>query len=166
MPEIVLTKGQKGKLVGLSEQDRQAFALFCKRAKALPPGETIQFAWEPPRSPGVHAAYFSMLARVAEQQDRFPSEMLLREWAERGARHVEQVSVSGSGLDGEVVLERVKSVNYAAMDDDAFRLLFNRVKAYLLSEPALRHLWPAAKVGDAYQGMLAIIDGRTDGGAA
>lgn len=154
MPEIVLTIGQDGKPTGLTDDDSKAYTLFRRRIKAMKPGDIIGFSWGAARSPKVHAAYFKCLQLVFENQDRFESFVEFREWAERGARHVDVFESGG------VQFERVKSIRHDELDDDAFRLLFNRVKAFLLSARSLAHLWPHAKLGDTYAGALALLEGR------
>jgi hypothetical protein len=153
MPEIVLTLGQQGRPEGVTQDDAYAYALFKKRIRSLQPGQTIRFAWSEARAPKVHAAYFKALQVIFENQDRYTSMPEFREWVERGARHVEVFTAGG------VEFERVKSIRHEELDDDAFRILFSRAKAYLLSAKALVHLWPHAKLGDAYAGAQALLEG-------
>lgn len=153
MPEIVLTIGQDGKPAGLTEDDDKAYALFRRRLKGMQPGDVLGFSWGEVRAKKVHAAYFKSLSVVFSNQARFDSFNEFREWAERGARHVEIFVSEG------VEFERVRSVRHDELDDDEFRILFSRVKAYLLTDRALTHLWPHAPHGAAYEGAHALLEG-------
>ena len=154
MPDVVLTIGQNGKPVGLTEEDNKAYALFRARLQKMEPGQTIAFSWCPARAPKVHAAYFKSLNLIFENQEPFITFTDFREWVERGARHVEIFTQDG------VEFERVLSIKHEELDDDAFRLLFSRAKSYLLSPEALHKLWPHIKTADAYAGALAILEGK------
>lgn len=153
MPEIVLTMGQDGKPTGLTDDDTKAFALFRRRVKAMQQGDIIGFSWTAARSPKVQGAYFKALHLVFQNQERFDSFNEFREWAERGARHIEVFAACGFEF------ERVKSIRHEELDDDEFRLLFDRVTAFLLSARSLTHLWPHAKTVDLYAGAKAMLEG-------
>lgn len=154
MPEVVLTLGQNGKPMGVTAEDQKAYAMFRQRIKRMEPGQTIAFSWSPARAPEVHAAYFKCLGLIFENQEPFTTFTDFREWVERGARHVEVFTQEG------VEFERVLSIKHEELDDDAFRLLFDRAKAYLLSPVALHKLWPHIKTADAYAGAQAILEGK------
>jgi sugar/nucleoside kinase (ribokinase family) len=154
MPDVVLTIGEDGKPTGLTEEDNKAYALWRKRIRALQPGRTIAFSWSEARAPKVHAAYFKCLNLIFENQEAFITFPDFREWVERGARHVEIFTQSG------VEFERVLSIKHDELDDDAFRLLFSRAKSYLLTAEALHKLWPHVKTAEAYEGALAILEGK------
>lgn len=155
MPDVVLTIGQDGKPMGITEDDRKAYALFRARLKKMEPGQTIAFSWSPARAPKVHAAYFKCLDLIFENQEAFVSFTDFREWVERGARHVEVFTQDG------IEFERVKSIKHDELDDDEFRLLFTRAKSYLLSPEALNRLWPHLKVTSAYAAALPILESQS-----
>jgi hypothetical protein len=152
MPSIVLTIGQDGKPCGMSATDQAHYGRFRRRVMDMKPGETISFSWETPRSPELHRRHFLMLKWIFENQEVFSTDDELRKWTERGARHVEVMSAAG------LVLERVKSISYAELDDDEFRELHKRVKAFLLTHEALTKLWPHAAVGHSYDAMRHMLE--------
>lgn len=153
MPTVVLTLGQDGKPKGLSREDQAHYRRWRKRVKTLEPGQTLQFSWSVPRSPELHRRHFLMLKWIFENQETFRSAEELRKWTERGARHVEVLSGPGGAL-----FERAKSIAYDELDDDQFRELHQRVKAYLLTAEALKKLWPHAPTENAYDALNHLME--------
>jgi len=154
MPTIMLTVDECGRPVGVTADDQVMYARWRARVREMRPGDTVQFSYDVARCEKLHGKYFKVLAVLLDNQEIFQTERELREWVERGARHVETLKVGGTDV------ERVRSVNYASLDGDEFALFFNKVTGFLLSHDALRRLWPSVDVSVSYDGMQAILEGR------
>lgn len=152
MPTITLTVDECGKPKGVSADDQAMYARWRARVREMRPGDTVQFSYDVARCERLHGKYFKVLAILLENQEAFGTERELRDWVERGARHVETLKV------GDTDVERVKSINYATLDGDEFALFFNKVTGFLLSHEALKRLWPNVDVSVSYDGMLAILE--------
>lgn len=153
MPSIVITLGQDGKPCGLSRDDQAQYERWRRRVQDMEPGETLEFSWEAPRSPAFHRRYFLMLKWLFENQEVFRCSEEMRKWAERGARHVEVLG----GPEG-LQIEIVKSIAHTKLDDDLFKALWIRVKAFLLTPEALTRLWPHAPVAHSYEAMRHLLE--------
>lgn len=157
MPEVTIEKDQQGRLQGVTDTDKALYLKWRDAVTNLKPGQAVSFSFELPRDPAFHCMHFKMLSCIFDNQEVFDSDAKFREWVERGAGHTETIGV------GDAEFERVKSVSYAELDDAEFRKMHADVKRFLLSETALRRLWPHVPVGTAYAGMVTIMEGNRHG---
>jgi hypothetical protein len=153
MPTVVLTLGQDGKPRGMTDDDQAHYQRWRRRVQEMKPGDTLSFSWDTPRAPELHRRYFASLSWVFENQEVFTCEREMRKWVERGARHVEVIA----GPEG-AQFECAKSISYESLDADEFCELYKRAKAFLLSADAIKKLWPAGNVAQAYEALEAALE--------
>lgn len=84
MPTVTLFLDDNGKLNGISERDRKAYAKFLQRAKNLG-NESISFSWSEPRSGPYHRRFFAIINTLFEGQEQFDDPDMFRKWLEVGA---------------------------------------------------------------------------------
>ena len=114
MPTVILHRAQDGKLEGLSERDKKAFAKFRKRLDELGDGSLL-FSWQEPRSGPYHRRFFSLVNRILMAQDQFQDIEHLIAWLKTGAGYVDLVP----GPKGKPVA-LPKSINWATLDQADF----------------------------------------------
>lgn len=148
MTTITLTADDDGKLVGLTDKDRRAWARFKKRAKELVAGEIMELETHFARNPKFHRLHFAMLGNVFAGQEFFGDFDDFRKWATVGAGFATYVT----GKDGNVIAIPA-SLKYRALDDEQFADVHQRTKAFLRSEYARKTLWPHL-TSDATWGMI------------
>ncbi len=137
MPQVQITKDNRGKLVGFGPLGEKTYAKFLAAVKALEYGELLAFTYKVPRSPKFHRLHFVMLAALFEAQEQFQSEYQFRKWAEVGAGHCDFVP----GPKGKMVA-LAKSIDYESLDDVQFSDMHEAVKAFFRAQHATRFLWP------------------------
>lgn len=152
MPQIAITLGQDGRLQGLTKDDAAHYKRWRRRVESMKPGEVVAFSWSDPRAPEIHRRHFALLNTLFENQEVFACEREFRKWTERGARHVEVLEHGG------LKFELVKSVAYDQLDGSEFVELHQRVKAYLLTHAALKHLWPHVDPCVSYEALKSLIE--------
>lgn len=154
MSTVVIVKDETGKLRGFGEKGGRAYAKFQSKVKALEIGETLEFQWRAPRSPGFHRMFFGMLGELMDRQERFEDVEHLRAWLTVGAGYAEFVP----GPDGQPVA-LPKSIAWASMDDTEFRELVTAVWSFLRTELAQRFLWPHLTPKAASEGVEQLLVG-------
>jgi hypothetical protein len=154
MPTIVITRGDDGKVDGLSWADQRAYRRFKRRLDGMVPGDTLEFSWKAARSAGFHRRHFLMLRWVFDNQETFVGEYELRKWGEIGAGHCAWIP----GADGEPQAIP-KSIDYMSLDDDEFRELHLAVKDFMRSPRGLATLWPHADPIQAWHAIDQIMEG-------
>lgn len=115
-----------------------AFSRFLSRLSTLMPGDSFDLEWRFPRSPEFHRAHFRMMGAVFNSQEVFSGFKIFRAWAKIGAGFVEFVPSPESGT----LMPVPRSVEYAALEDEAFRQFHFDTIAFLRSHRATSTLWP------------------------
>lgn len=154
MSKIIVVKDEAGRLAGLGDKGARAFDRFKRRIAGMDIGETMEFSWRNPRSPGFHKLFFVMLHALFKQQEQFADEGVLRDWLSVGAGHC----MFAPGPTGRMVAIP-RSIDYASLDDDEFRAYVSAVWAFMRTEHAQRFLWPMASPAVAADGVEALLIG-------
>lgn len=152
MPQVTVTVGQDGRLCGLTSADQELYQRFRNRVESIGPGDVLTFSWEPPRSAGLHRYHFKLLGRIFDNQEVFRSHDEFRQFVLLGAGHV--IVMHACGIE----FQMADSVSYEQLDDDKFRDVHKRVMAFLLTEKALRKLWPHADVNTSFQAVKWMME--------
>lgn len=136
MPTVTLHIGESGKLEGLSERDRKAYAKFRTRLEHL--GQSsIRFTWSEPRSGPYHRRFFAIVNRLAESQEQFQADDHLLTWLKVGAGYADLVP----GPHGKPVA-MAKSIAWDKLDQAEFEPIASDIWRFLRSPYATRFLWP------------------------
>lgn len=136
MPTVTLHLGDTGKLEGLSEKDRKAYAKFRMRLESLG-NNSITFTWKEPRSGPYHRRFFAILNRLQESQEQFQDGDHLLTWLKVGAGYADLVP----GPKGKPVA-MAKSINWSTLDQGEFEPIAMAIWAFLRTTYATRFLWP------------------------
>lgn len=155
MPTIIVTRGDDGRLCGMSLEDERQYRRFVNRARSLPGDESLVLSWKAPRSPVFHRRHFALLNRIFDNQEVFVVRRQFRKWGEVGAGHCDWVP----GPAG-VMVPVPKSIDYESLDDDEFRELHLGVRAFIQSPRGLSTLWPHANEIDAWHAVEAMAQGE------
>lgn len=153
MTSILITRDETGRLVGLGEKDKTAYAKLKKILTELEQGSCLTMSYWFPRSAKMHGYHFAMLSAVWDTSEQFPELDDFRLWCQVGAGHVHFVP----GPAGKMVA-LPKSIAWAAMDDQEFIAHHRKVVAFLRSQQATRFLWPSMsdqEAGELMNGILA-----------
>lgn len=145
MSEVVVVKGEDGKLHGFGENGGRAWARFLKRVAGMVAGETLSFSWHEPRSPQHHRLFFSKLHALADRQEAFEDETKLRQWLTVGAGFCDLLP----GSDGQLVAIP-QSIAFHRLDEVEFAELHRQVDNFLWSPHAQQFLWPHLSVAQRY----------------
>lgn len=137
MPNIIVLKGDDGKLHGFGERGEAAMAKLNKRVRDMQPGETMALSWKEPRSPGFHRIFFARLGGLFHMQEQFDDEERLRAWLIVGAGECDFVP----GPTGRMVA-LPKSIAWEKLDEVEFERLVKKVDEFLWTDHAQRFLWP------------------------
>ena len=156
MSTVILTRNDQGKIEGLGEKGARAWGKFQKKIKEMDCGETLSFTFKFPRSPRFHKFHFAMLGQLFDAQEQFDDEDVMRKWSEIGAGYCIMVP----GPNGRMCA-MPDSIAYERLDDEEFRVVHNKVKAFLRSARAQSFLWAHLKPSEAsnmVEGILAGFD--------
>jgi hypothetical protein len=145
MPEVVVFKGDDGKLVGHGDRGERAYARFQARLRELERGATLAFSWREPRAPATHRFFFAFLRELFSRQEAFQDEDEMRAWLTVGAGYVRFVQ----GRDALIALPQ--SIAFDKLDEDEFRELIHKVKQFLWDPHAYLFLWPHLSPQKAYE---------------
>jgi hypothetical protein len=154
MTTVILTKNDQGKLEGLGERSGRAWAKFRKTMEAMEIGETLSFTFKFPRSPRFHRFHFAMLAALFEAQEQFDDADVFRKWAEVGAGFCRLVP----GPNGRMCA-LPDSIAYERLDDEEFRDVHEKVKAFMQSRRAQQFLYPHLSEQDAAAMIDVVMEG-------
>lgn len=136
MPTVTLTKGDAGKLVGVSDRDQRSYGKFLTRARELTPRESLRLSWKEPRSGPYHRRHFLMITALFDAQEQFDDDTAFRKWLEVGAGYCKYVP----GPDGRMVA-LPDSIDYDTLDQAQFEPIHEAVFRFARSERARRFLW-------------------------
>ena len=154
MPTITLVRSDEdGRLAGLSEKDRRAWARFLKRVRDL--GRScITFEWREPRSGPYHRFCFAAWNKVFEAQERFEDFEAFFCWVKVGGGHCEFLPHPEKGL-----IAVPKSIAWAKLDEMEFRPIADSMFAFLRSEHARRTIWPHLTETESWEMIETILEG-------
>ena len=136
MANMVLTKGDDGKLRGLTESDERRWTKFRAAVSVLGVGDTVKASFNLPRSPGFHKRHFLILASMFHCQDQFTSFEAFREWTQVGAGFCDILP----GPKGKPVAIS-RSIAWEALDDADFAEHHAAVVDFMRSVHFSRFLW-------------------------
>lgn len=136
MPSVTLHIGETGKLEGLSERDKRAYAKFKKRLKTLGDGSVL-FTWREPRSGPYHRRFFKMFWRFFDAQEQFQSDKYFLEWLKVGADFADLLP----GPKGKPVAI-AQSIAWDKLDQAEFEPIAQAIWTFMRSTYATRFLWP------------------------
>lgn len=136
MPSVTLHIGETGKLEGLAERDKRAYAKFKKRLETLGDGSVL-FSWSEPRSGPYHRRFFAMVNAFHEAQEQFQEVDHFLTWLKVGADFADLVP----GPKGKPVAI-AKSIAFDKLDQAEFEPIAQAIWAFMRSTYASRFLWP------------------------
>ena len=145
MPDVLLTKDERGQLAGYGDKGARAYRKFRDAIHDLEIGAFIKFSYRVPRSPKFHRLHFAMLKTFFDNQEQFSDDYQFRKWTEVGAGHCDFVP----GPTGRMVA-MPRSIAYEALDDEEFHDVHMGVRNFLRSEHARRFLWPMASNSETW----------------
>ena len=146
MSDLVITKGDDGRLKGMGEAGERAYAKWRKAVDALQPGETLRFQWWMPRSRKHHGLFFAKLTALHGMQEQFEDVERLRQWLTVGAGYCEFVP----GPTGRMVA-LPQSIAWHRLDEADFAELHGKVDQFLWTDHARRFLWPHLSDQQSYE---------------
>jgi hypothetical protein len=154
MAAIVLIRGDDGRMQGLGERSVREYATWRRMVEELSVGQTLEFSYRKPRSPGFHKLFFVMLNALYDAQERFDDIDDLRAWLTVGAGYCTFIP----GTDGSLCA-LPKSIKWSAMDDVDFRALVVAVWRFLRGGRAQAFLWPHLTAGKVCEGVEQLLSG-------
>ena len=126
MTTIVVTKDEQGKLMGLSEKDKKAYARFRKFIERIEVGEIFTLDFWFPRNRKLLGLHFTLLSAMLDAQEQFDDLDKFRYWLTVGAGDCDFYP----GPNGRMVAIP-RSINFRNMDDVEFSAHHERVKTFL-----------------------------------
>lgn len=154
MSDVVIFRGEDGKLHGFGEKGERAYSRFRRKVESLVIGETLEFSWRQPRSPKFHRMFFGMLGELFDRQEQFADPEQLRSWLIVGAEYCDFVP----GPKGRMVA-LPKSIAWSLMDEGDFRDLVSAAWSFLRTSHASRFLWPHLDDAQASANVEAVLVG-------
>lgn len=154
MSQVVVCKGDDGKLRGMGERGERAYAKFRSRVESMAVGDTLQFDWREPRSLPHHRLFFVKLSALMDMQEQFDAENKLRAWLTVGAGYADFVP----GPTGRMVA-LPQSIAFDKLDETDFADLHARVDAFLWTDHARRFLWPHLPAQQTYDFIDQLLSG-------
>lgn len=158
MTTICVAKDDRGKFVGLTEQDHRAWARFKKKMNELAEGEFFSIDYWFPRNPKLHRLHFKIIGTLFDAQEQFADADSLRGWLYVGAGFCDFYP----GPMGKMVAIP-RSVKWSRIDDADFSELHVKVVGFIRSEHARRFLWPHLSdeaTWDSVETLLAQFEGE------
>lgn len=152
MSEVVVVKGDTGKLEGIGEKGSSAWSRFLAKITSMGIGDTLRFVWHEPRSLQHHRKFFVKLHALLDRQEQFDSEDHLRQWLTVGAGYCTFVP----GPDG-ITVALADSIAFHKLDEVEFTELHAGVDRFLYSPHAQAFLWPHLSAQLAYENIDRLI---------
>ena len=137
MPEIVVMRGNDGKLCGLGEKYQASLVKFKRLLQSAAPGETFSFTYKVPRSPQHHRWFFARVNDLLGMQETFSDLEHLLVFLKVGAGFVEFMP----GSDGQLVAVP-KSIAWHTLDEREFTEVRMAMQNFLWTPQAQAALWP------------------------
>lgn len=138
MPDVIVFKGDMGKLEGFGERGRRAWQKFLKIVGELEIGETLQFSWRMPRSPQHHRFVFARLQALLDRQESFQDLDHLLIFLKVGAGFVDFMP----GPAGQLVAVP-KSIAWDRLEEQDFIEVKRQIWDFLWTDAAQQALWPS-----------------------
>lgn len=154
MPEIVVMRGNDGKLCGLGEKHHASLVKFKRMLHAAAPGETFAFSYKVPRSPQHHRWFFARVNELLGMQETFTDMEHLMVFLKVGAGFVEFMP----GTDGQLVAVP-KSIAWHTLDEREFTEVRMAMQNFLWTQQAQAALWPHLNPDQRYAMVDAWIRG-------
>ncbi len=145
MTELVITKGQDGKLEGLGEKGRRAYSKFRDMVDGLAVGETVWFAFRLPRSPQHHRYFFKKITGLFERQELFQDFDRFMDWLKVGAGFCELLPGPGNQL-----VAIPKSLAWEKLEEQDFTEFHRALTDFLWTEQPQAALWPQLTAEQRY----------------
>ena len=146
MTALVIYKAEDGKLDGLGEKGRRAYAKFRKMIEELSVGQTLGFSYVLPRSPPHHKYFFAKLTGLFERQEQFTDFDRLMDFLKVGAGHVDLFP----GQNG-VFVAVPKSINWEKLEEQGFVEFHRAMNDFLWTPYAQAALWPHVNAEQRYR---------------
>ena len=154
MAEVIVTKDDAGKLVGMGDKGQRAWDRFVRATRELQPGDTLRVDFKIPRAPGPHKQHFKLLHALFDQQDQYVDFERFREWVQVGAGFCDIVP----GPKGRPVAH-ARSISWERLEEADFEAHHREVVAFLRSTHCTRFLWPHLgdlKADELMNNLLAV----------
>lgn len=145
MPEIVVVKGNDGKLCGLGHKYSASLAKFRRTLDAAEIGQTFSFSYKLPRSPQHHSWFFARVNDLLDMQESFADLEHLMVFLKVGAGFVEFMP----GTDGQLVAVP-KSIAWHTLDERGFTEVRMAMQNFLWTPRAQAALWPHLDADQRY----------------
>lgn len=145
MTELVVTKGPDGKLEGIGEKGRRAYAKFKIIVENLAVGDTAWFAYRLPRSPQHHRYFFKKITGLFERQEFFADFDRFMDWLKVGAGFCDLLPGPGGQL---VAIPR--SLAWEKLEEQDFIEFHKELSAFLWTEHPQATLWPHLSAEQRY----------------
>lgn len=145
MPELVIFKGETGRMEGWGEKGRRAWSKWRKVVEGLAPGEMVHFIYRLPRSPKHHRFFFARVRELFEMQERFTESEHMLEFLKVGAGHVDLLP----GRDG-VPVAIPRSIAWHALEEQGFIEFARAMNDFLWTPHAQAALWPELTEAQRY----------------
>lgn len=152
MTTLTVTRGDDGKLRGLSAPDERAYRRFVHELGNLAAGDVVSFSYYFPRSGPFHRRHFAILGALFDMQERFEDPEHLRKWLEVGAGHFFMVADE----HGEVI-KIPDSIAYHRLDDVEFSRHHDECVKFIRSDHARRFLWPHLSAEQTYETVETLL---------
>lgn len=154
MPEIVVMRGNDGKLQGVGSKYNASLIKFRRMLEEAEPGETYHFSYRCPRSPQHHRWFFARVNELLEMQETFADIEHLLVFLKVGAGFVEFLP----GSDGQLVAVP-KSIAWHTLDEREFTETRIAMQTFLWTDAAQAALWPHLNTDQRY----AMVDAWSRG---
>jgi hypothetical protein len=149
---MTIMRGDDGKLTGLSEKDRRAYAKFKKRIEELVVGECFTLSFWFPRNAKLHKLHFAVIHALYEQQEQFSDPDDMRKWLYVGAGFCHFLP----GPKGKMCAIP-KSIAFDKLDDAEFSDLHAKVIDFMRTKYCTSFLWahlPEHQAAEMIEGVL------------
>ena len=145
MTDVIVFKGNDGKLAGMGDKGRRAWEKFRRTVTELEIGDTLKLSFHLPRSRPHHSFFFAKLSGLFERQERFDDIDRLRTWLTVGAGYCDLMPGPGGAL-----VAVPQSLAFHRMDEAEFVDLHQKITAFLGTEHAMCFLFPYLDYDQAY----------------
>jgi hypothetical protein len=153
MPEIILTRNDEGKIVGLSDANKRAWARVKNQLTELDIGEIFRFKYDAKRMGPFHRFHMKFESTVFESQERIEHFEMFRDWLKVGSGFVVWMAGPKGG-----VIPIPKSISYAECDEDEMREFHRSSVDFLRGAHAPKYLWPHLTPEAAAEMMRTVIE--------
>lgn len=156
MADVILTRGEDGKLHGLTDVDERAWVKFRAAIERLVVGDTLRAVFKLPRSPGFHRRHFAIMKGLFECQEQFDTLKRLRLWLQVGAGFCDLLP----GPHGRPVAIP-QSIAWERLEEADFAEHHAEVIKFMRTSACTGFLWPhlsAQKQSEMIEAILQEFD--------